>query len=153
MAKIINENQQIIIGTLFPRGVNSRVISCLRPVPPGPAHVFAFTERVGQSVHLLSVRVWAWPGAPDVTFQTNFRLFTGTSDITTANDMLQWDEIVPVMLGAGQPVGWTHYGGGPVFEWYMNKLYTGLGRRFGFRATHSAVGSDQLHASFQISEG
>ncbi len=153
MARIVNPSQQVIISTLFPRGVYSRVVSCVAQVVAGPGWTFAFTDTVAQNTWLLKVIARGFPAVPDAAKQTLFRIFTGTSKITTADDMLNWQEILPIRLGAATPATWTKFDGDGNFEWDMNQLFTGTGRRFGVRCQRGALGLDELSVSFQISEG
>lgn len=131
----------------------SRVVSCLA-APKGLAGIdYGFTTIVGQNVWLLSVQLWFFPAAVDVTKQVTFKVVTGTTAPVNQAQILQWDSVIPlVWKGAGADV-WTHYLGQDHYEWSMEKLYIGEGRRFGIWAQCNWDGLDQIYASFQVSEG
>lgn len=153
MAKIVNEFQRISTGIRYPGSGYSRVVTCVA-APKGLAMTdYGFTIAVGQQVRLLSVRLFFYPTVPNVANQVGFRVLTGTTMPTTLTAILQWENILPITWRGVPQDTWYRYHGMDKYEWTMNRLYTGAGRRFGIWAQCNWAGTEEVHASFEISEG
>jgi len=153
MAKIVNEFQRIQTGVRYPKSGYSRVVTCVA-APKGLAAIdYGFTIVVGQAVRLLSVRLFFYPTVPDVANQVGFRVLTGTTMLTTPAGILQWENVLPITWRGTGLDQWYRYHGMDQYEWTMNRLYTGAGRRFGIWAQCNWDGTEEVHASFEVMEG
>lgn len=153
MAKLVNKPQAIRVGVKHPNPGYSRVISCLA-APKGLAAIdYGFTSVVGQTVRLLGVRLWFLPAAADVTKQVYFKVVTGTSTPKGSFEVYHWESVLPLTWKGSGLDRWTHFQGQNTYEWTMNRLYEGAGRRFGIWAQCNWLGLDEIYASFEISEG
>ena len=142
-----------VVGPGVEAGRHSRVVSCMDAVVAGfPG--FGLTQRVGQRVWLLGVRLWHRHAGVTSEGYTSVQFFTGTTLISTEAEMLLWDEVLPVSGAGDDLIFWRLYDEWPSMAWSMNRLFIGEGRRFGFHATR-ALGylADEMYVSFEISEG
>jgi len=153
MAQVINRSQQVVTAGLRPKAVYSRVVSCVAFVPTGPGAVYSHTPKLGNNVWLYKVRVWGAPKTANMANQTLFRVLSGTEPVANAAEILEWENILPLVSPGFANEVWTSYDGSGVFEWTMNRFFTGQGRMFGFWAERGPNGIDELYASFEISEG
>jgi len=153
MPVIQNTSQQVVSRAMNPEPAYSRIVSCVEFVPTGPGAVYSFTPVLGQIVRLLEVRIWFAPHAVNMANQTLFRILTGTSQPNTAAEIRLWESVLPLVSPGFTDEPWTAYDGRDSMCWSMNRLYTGQGRRFGFWAERGPVGTDEISASFEISEG
>lgn len=153
MAKLVTRVQLIRHGVMNPQSGYSRVITCLA-APKGLAAIdYGFTLAVAQSVRLLSVRLLFYPTEADIAKQVGFKVLTGTTAVNTEAAILQWDNVLPITWkGTGLDM-WYRYHGMDKYEWEMNRLYTGEGRRFGIWAQCNWAGLEEIYASFEIMEG
>lgn len=153
MAKLANRLQPLGHGIINPQSGYSRVVTCIA-APKGLAAIdYGYTIAVGQSVRLLSVRLFFYPTEPNVANQVGFRVLTGSTVITTPAGILQWENVLPITWRGTGLDQWYRYHGMDTYEWTMNRLYTGEGRRFGIWAQCNWAGTEEVHASFEISEG
>lgn len=153
MAKLITDGQGARTAVLRPTPGYSRVVTCQDVATiVGPS--YGVTLPVGQRCWLLGIRLWHRHGGPDTNDYTLVRFFTGTTRISSAADMLGWEEILPVVGGNDVRTDWRLYDEWPAMEWSMSTFYSGEGRRFGIHSTRSAGAlADELYVSFEVSEG
>ncbi|MBA7702980.1 hypothetical protein ES703_111760 [subsurface metagenome] len=153
MAELVNKPQAIRVGVKHPNPGYSRVVSCLAS-PKGLGAVdYGFTSVVGQSVRLLSVRLFFLPLAPDETRQVYFKIVTMTYAPLIAESLYRNESVLPLTWKGAGVDRWRHFAGRDTYVWTMNQLYEGAGRRFGIWAQCNWAGLDEIYASFQISEG
>lgn len=153
MAKLRNKVQLITAGVVNPKSGYSRVVTCIA-APQGLAAIdYGYTIAVGQSVRLISVRLFFYPTETDVTKQVGFKVLTGTNVPTTQEAILQWESVLPITWQGTGLDQWYRYHGMDQYEWTMNRLYKGWGRRFGIWAQCNWEGLEEVHASFEIMEG
>jgi len=153
MAKLITDGQQARTAVLYPGARYSRVVTC-QDVAVQAVPGFGVSLPVGQRVWLLSIRLWHRHAGPDTNDFTIVRFFTGTTRISSAADILGWEEIMPVVGGADVPVYWRLYDEWPSMEWSMTQFFVGEGRRFGIYTLRSAGAlSDEIYVSFEVAEG
>ena len=114
---------------------------------------YGYTMVVGQNVRLLTIRLWFFPTVVDVTKQTGFKVLTGTTVPPTAAAIWEWENVLPITKNGIGPDRWYRYNGLDTYEWTMNRLYKGEGRRFGIWCQVNWDGPEQVNASFEIMEG
>lgn len=151
--KLVNTAQLIRAGVMYPVSGYSRVVSCVASPKTLAGIDYGFTIVVGQQVRLLSVRLWFLPATIDVTKQVGFRVVTGTTRPTTQGEIFAWESVLPLTWRGTGADQWMHFHGRDSYEWTMNRLYTGEGRRFGIWAQCNWEGLDEIYASFQVTEG
>ncbi len=153
MAKLVTKDQRIETGVKYPMSGYSRVVTCLA-APQGLADIdHGYTIAVGQNVRLLSVRLFFYPTVPDITKQVGFFVLTGTTVPPTPAAIRNWENVLPINWNGPVVDRWYRYHGLDKYEWTMNHLYKGEGRRFGIWAQCNWDGAEEVHASFEIMEG
>lgn len=153
MVQVVNRSQQVVTAGLNPRSAYSRVVSCVAFVPTGPGAVYSHTPKTGNNIWLYKIRVWGAPHTPNMANQTLFRVMSGIEPVSNAAEILRWENIMPLVSPGFRNEPWTSYDGSGVFEWTMARYFSGSGRMFGFWAERGMAGTDELFASFEISEG
>ena len=149
----VGRNQHEEMRRLHPKPAYTRVVSCVASVPAGPGAVYSLTHRLSDNIWLYKVKVWGAPKAVDMSKQTLFRVFTTTKKVSTAAEMLNGQNLLPLTSPGFASEPWTNYDGTAGFEWTMVMFFEGRERYFGFWAERGPLGSDELFASFEISEG
>lgn len=152
MAKIINQDQQIILGAKSPRSLYSRVVGCNAPMGGGPFSTYSYTVVVGQQVRLLNVTVKGFIMKGGAFESVEFGVHTMLTEPQSPADVLGADCVVPC-YGLTGLAYWLGLAESFTYSWDMNKLFTGSGRRFAFWANNNSPNDGALFASFQISEG
>ncbi|MBA7469581.1 hypothetical protein ES707_04863 [subsurface metagenome] len=153
MAKLVTKQQRLVLGVMNPQSGYSRVITCLA-APQGLAAIdYGYTIAVGQKVRLISVRLFFYPTVPDTAKQVGFKVLTGTTVPATQEAIRQWESVLPITWRGTGLDQWYRYHGRDEYEWTMNRLYIGEGRRFGIWAQCNWDGVEEVHASFEIMEG
>lgn len=138
---------------VLPRGAKGRVVSCDVPLQSGGVPSYAVTEPVGQDCWLVSVRLWFFPSQGDVSAYREFRVLTGMTEVNSAAEILNWDEVLPKLSTAGRLTAWRVHEGGGAREWTMTRLYVGAERRFGIWGQKVGDWADWIWASFEVIEG
>ena len=154
MAKVIvGRRQQEVFAREHPKPVYSRVVTCeLNPQSEmGP--VFTHTGKLGTDLWVYRVKVWGIPRVPSLANITVFRVLTGTTKATTAEDILTWENLLPVRDQFGKAKYWVRYDGSDIYEWTMARFFEGKARMLGMWGKRIGEGDDTLYASFEISEG
>lgn len=150
---MVNKVQLITAGVMNPKSGYSRVITCVA-APQGLAAIdYGYTIAVGQKVRLLTVRLFFYPTEVDITKQVGFKVLTGTAVPKKEAEIQQWESVLPITWRGTGLDQWYRYHGMDQYEWTMNRLYTGEGRRFGIWAQCNWLGVEEVHASFEIMEG
>ena len=154
MAEIVSINQRIVTGVRYPRGVYSRVMSCMT-LMDAPGNEHGFTPPVGINVWLLGVDVWVTLDHSVVAGGVlNFRILYGAGTPATPAAMLTWENILPVYWTDGTIQPWSQAQPFHHQHWDMNRYFEQAGQRFGFWLQGAAfVGTLRFVASFEISEG
>ena len=153
MAKLVTKVQLIQHGVMNPQSGYSRVVTAVA-APMGSAAIdYGYTIAVGQNVRLLSVRLFFHPTVVDITKQTGFFVLTGTTVPPNQAAIRLWDNVLPINWNGPVVDRWYRYHGMDKYEWVMNRLYKGEGRRFGIWAQVNWDGPEEVHASFEIMEG
>ena len=153
MAKLVTKVQKISHGVMHPQTGYSRVVTAVA-APQGLAAIdYGYTIAVGQNVRLLSVRLFFHPTVVDITKQAGFFILTGTTVPPNEAAIRLWENVLPINWNGPVVDRWYRYHGMDQYEWNMNRLYTGEGRRFGIWAQCNWDGVEEVHASFEISEG
>lgn len=129
-----------------------RVVSCDQYIDPGAVPTYCVTDVVGRRVWLRSVRLWFGGGNEEITEYTYFRVFTGTTEISTAADILGWEEVLPKLYNNIQRTTWRHHDRQPGMVWTLENLYRGESRRFGLWISRVGSWADWVQASFEVSE-
>ncbi|MBA7609962.1 hypothetical protein ES703_17165 [subsurface metagenome] len=155
MAKfVVSRDQQAEVRRLYPKPAYSRVINLTLQVEKGLGEEdFAVTPPIGNRVWLLGVKMWVFvPGIG--TCASGFTYIrTGTDPKVNAGQVAtQWEPIIRNYGGPKPGFYWScEYA---FFEWDMEILYIGSGRRFGAVSENlSATQNYRIWVSFQISEG
>ena len=153
MAKLITRQQRLVRRVMAPQSGYSRVVTAVA-VPQGLAAIdYGYTIAVGQNVRLLSVRLFFYPTVVDITKQCGFFVLTGTTVPPTQQAIRLWENVLPINWRGPVVDRWYRYHGMDKYEWSMNRLYVGEGRRFGLWVQCNWDGADEVHASFEIMEG
>ncbi len=154
MAKLVNKPQAIRVGVKYPNPGYSRVVSCQAFIKSPDHRSFGITLPLGGSVRLLSVRVWFAPHKFSSTESVRFYVFHGQGIPTDADELLAWDNVLPIMFLGRPGAAWQATEDFHPFEWTMNQLFTGKVHRFGLWVdVGGVVPVLTMAASFQISEG
>lgn len=154
MAVLVNRDQRITTGVLYPRGVYSRVAGALAVVKAPDVRAFGYTAALGNRLWLLKVRVWFLPVWPNGTAWVDFWVRFGTGKPGDYASMSNWTDLLPInWLGSG-PLGYRELGTGRVFEWTMNRPIVGDAIRFGIQVECAPeIIYEEMYATFEISEG
>jgi len=153
MVEVVNRSQQVITAALTPKAAYTRVVSCVQFCPTGPGAVYSHTPKLGNNLWLYKVKVWGAPKPINMANQTLFRIMAGKTQVTSAADILLWENIMTLVSPGFTDEPWTLYDGSGTFEWSMKRHFEGTGIMLGFWAERGPVGIDELYASFEISEG
>jgi len=140
-------------SVLRPAGVGSRVVSCVAYMKGPLGGGFGYTGIVGQKVRLKRVKVEFSPDHwPDDNIY--FGVMTGTNIPQSAADYRLWTNILPLIRNGEEDWNWMRAEDFRPFEWTMDQLFVGQGRRFGVYFTcGGTVTIMYLMVSFEISEG
>jgi len=77
----------------------------------------------------------------------------GDAKANVISDIGKWDYIIPNMKDGGPSVTMALRAGEVKHTETMQRLYTGVARRFGIIAKRLGNSQDQLYVTFEISEG
>ncbi len=154
MARIAVPITQPGLQRVVPAPVQSRVVMVERQVTVAGGSIgYAVTFPVGNRVWLLNLDVWIWPAALATLVQCWVYVLTFTGpEPRSAAGMMDGELIFP---SRGTYEGPFFYSGNSGhIGLSMDKLYTGVERRFGC-LWQLAAGSGDIFgvASFQIAEG
>lgn len=153
MAKLVTKQQRLVLGVMNPQSGYSRVVTCMA-APKSLGDIdYGYTIACGQQVRLLTVRLFFYPTAVDVTKQVGFKVLTGTTVPSSEAAIQQWESVLPITWRGTGRDQWIRYHGRDEYVWTMNRLYTGEGRRFGIWAQCNWDGLENVQASFEIMEG
>lgn len=152
MARLYSKSQSIRSTVSNPMASYSRIVSCSHYHPKPPGQDFAYTEALGQNLWLLGVDVWLTTITPEANHQFTFSVWHVTQKPTTVLQVYANENVLPVQSTTGI---WYWHSTGPDahFHWSMQKLYKGVGQRFGAVLTGAGAVLSQIHASFEIAEG
>jgi hypothetical protein len=154
MALIVNSSQFLRKGVTYPRGVYSRQIGTVCTLAGFMQSAYSFTMPMGGSVWLLKVKVWFVPVYPAPGGFVDFWVRSGTGKPDSYAAMSNWTDILPITWYLGSPTSWRDYDTGQVFEWTMNRHFTGEAIRFGIQMYNYGLNVPrEMYASFEISEG
>lgn len=153
MAEIINQSQQLTLGALSPQSYYSRIVSCVVSLKAAAAKVYAITPVVGQNVRLLKVTCFFTPMPADATKKHLFRIYSGTTKISSADEIRTWTNVLPLQAPGYTDEPWVYSDGRTEMSWSMNRLFTGATRRFGIWAEVGPFPPREIRVSFEISEG
>jgi len=155
MAKIIvRRDQQAEIRRRYPKPAYSRWINLTLQVAKGLGEEdLAITPPIGNRVWLLGVKLWVF--VPEIgNCASGFTYIrTGTDQKANASQVAtKWDPVIRNYGGPKPGFYWSCEHG--FWDWDMEMLYTGSGRRFGVVAENLSVTvAFRLWVSFKISEG
>jgi len=155
MAKVIvRRDQQAEIRRLYPKPAYSRWINLTVQVAAGIGEDdFAVTPPVGNRIWLLAVKMWVFvPGVGNCASGFTY-IRTGTDQrVTSEMIATQWEPVIRNYGGPKPGFYWSCEQA--AFDWDMDVLYLGSGRRFGVVAENlSAAQNFRIWVSFKISEG
>lgn len=154
MSPIVNRSQQVYRGAVYPISAYSRVVSIELTVPDTGITYFHTTPPVGNKVWLLQVKIMVFPKSINAGQGTGVRVLAGSGHNLSLQDVLGWENVLPLYPPNNPIFPWTIRDGIHSLEWDMTRLYEGKARRFavtGFRGM--GLGPDEIYASFQIAEG
>jgi len=155
MAKtIVARNQQAEVRRKYPKPAYSRWINLTLQVLKGPGEEdFAITPPIGNRVWLLAVKMYVFVSEIPNCASGFTYIRTGTNKEATAGQVAtQWEPVIRNYGGPKPGFYWSCQQG--AFDWEMEMLYLGSGRRFGVVAENlSATVGFRLWISFKISEG
>jgi len=154
VAKLVSTNQRIATGVMNPTSVYSRVVSCAAYIKAPSTQGYGFTASVGNVVWLHSIRVWMNPYEWAATDWCQFKILQGSSKPGSYAEILNWENILPILYQGNQWGWWVRYKTFALYEWTMQQLFTGKEIKFGVAVEVSpAVNVMWLLVSFEISEG
>lgn len=153
MPYIVNRNQQVRTGAVYPISAYSRVIGFFLSVPADAAWHFATTPVLGQRLWLLRVTIRHVPRAVNPAKYTAFEIMTGRMRALTLADIGAWEHVIPNIAEGGPSIVMRICDGCNIYEETMSKLYTGDARRFGILARRTGAETDQMWVTWQIAEG
>jgi len=155
MAKVIvRRDQQAEIRRRYPKPAYSRWINLTLQVAKGLGEEdFAVTPPIGNRVWLLGVKMWVMVPGVGVCGSGFTYIRTGTDPRASASDVAtKWDPVIRNYGGPKPGFYWSCEFA--AFDWDMEMLYLGQGRRFGAVAENlSATQNFRIWVSFKISEG
>jgi len=150
---VVKEEQQIKIAEARPIPTYSRQVSVHLTLTSGAAADYVVSEVVAAGLWLLGIRVYHGCQSPVGGLNCRARFFTGTTRISTAVQLLDWQEILPIVDEDGKRSYWRFYDQQIEFFWPMRIWLEGTSRRFGVWGQRADAGDDRLGVSFEISEG
>jgi len=153
MPIIVNRNQQVRTGAVYPVSAYSRVVGFSLHIPADGNWHHATTPVVGQRVWLLRVTIRHCPRGPNVANYTLFETMTGRTRALTLADIGAWERVIPNIAEGGPSLSMRFGDGCTQYQEDMSKLYTGEARRFGVLAKRVGAGADNFEVSFLIAEG
>lgn len=153
MSKLVTSGQRLVTGVMYPRGVYSRVIDIGLVTTDEVGNTkMAVTPVVAQTVWLLGINLHICPVVVDLWTSGFLWLKTGTtkeSNISTITGT--WEDIIDMSTLFKNAI--MFYGKTFDLSLRMNKLYTGVGRRFAIVASNGAAVQMWCNCCFEISEG
>ncbi|MBA7574954.1 hypothetical protein ES708_16770 [subsurface metagenome] len=155
MAKIVvPRDQQEEVRRRYPKPAYSRWLNLTLQVAKGLGEEdFAVTPPIGNKVWLLGVKMWVFvPGIG--TCASGFTYIrTGVDPRASAEQVaVQWEPIIRNYGGPKPGFYWSCEQA--LFEWDMEMLYIGSGRRFGAVSENlSDTQNYRIWVSFKVSEG
>ena len=155
MARIVVERgQQEAVRRAYPKPAYSRWVNLTLQVAAGLGEEdFAVTPPLGNRIWLLGVKMWVFvPGIGNCASGFTY-IRTGTDPRATAGQVAtQWEPIIRNYGGPKPGFYWSCEQA--EFEWDMEVLYLGTGRRFGaVSESLTEAQSYRIWVSFKISEG
>lgn len=153
MVELVNREQRITTGILYPEATYSRVIGFYTGVLPAAADEgWECTGVVGERVWLLEAQLKLWSHDIGVQCRGYWLLLTGTALPSSTVELYgSWDRIIPCSSRIKPYFQWD--GVEAQFTWSMRRLYTGSGRRFGLWIANLSNTRWWAQATFKISEG
>lgn len=144
-------------GPLGLKGVKSaqresRIVSCGTKVVGAGVPSFGYTPRASQEVRLLNVQLFIEPVAYAAGLFLLVRVLTGFDQPATAEAILLWENVLPVLQEPSTDVDLLVHSGRSHMSWDMNISYKRIGRRFGIWTRGMAGMTGPTFASFEISE-
>lgn len=154
MPRIATGGQQLETGVRFPRGVYSRVVTCVAVVKAPAVQAAGFTPPLGNRLWLLSVKLWTVNSTPAVADWYDFWILQGQGTPAGYPEIRRWEDIMPVHWVGSPPLGLREYSNDRVFTWSMNRHFAYEAIRFGVAFNTGGVSPYiECYASFEISEG
>lgn len=154
MPILVNKPQLIRAGVKYPNPGYSRVVSCIAYIKSPSHRACGFTGQLGKQVRLKKVSVRFYPHIWSSTETVSFYVRHGSGVPTSPDDILRWENILPVWLWGNPLATWTAGQVFEPFEWEMDRLFEGEAHRFGIWVdVGGVVPILSTYASFQISEG
>lgn len=154
MAKLLLRNQQLVYGTIYPRGVYSRWVGFCFPVPAGLGNEqWDITTILGQDIWLLEAKLILTAMTAGALINCCWKL--ATSMVVPVSGGQIATELEPVADVTWLGLTYADYvGQDKELSFGMNRLYTGAGRRFcAWVQNNSATVAIHVIAAFNISEG
>lgn len=154
MAKLLLRNQQLVYGTLYPRGVYSRWVGFCFLVPAGLGNEqWDVTTILGQDIWLLEAKLILTATTAGAVLGCCWKMATSTVEPTSGGQIAVELEPVVDLTWIGKPYA-DYVGHDKELSFDMNKLYQGAGRRFcAWVQNNSAAVAIHVIAAFNISEG
>lgn len=155
MAKIVvRRDQQAEHRRRYPKPAYSRWINLTLQVAKGLGEEdLAITPPIGNRVWLLGVKMWVMVPGVGVCGSGFTYIRTGNDPGANASQVVtQWEPVIRNYGGPKPGFYWSCEDA--AFDWDMEMLYLGAGRRFGVVAENlSATQNFRIWVSFKISEG
>lgn len=152
MAKVIVPRGPLGLAGVMRPGLQSRVVSCGTKVVGAGVPSFGYTLRASQVVRLLNVQLFIEPVAYAAGLFLLVRVLTGFDQPDTAAGILNWENVLPVLQEPHTETEIYAMSGRSHMSWDMNRVYEGIGRRFGLWVQGMVGMTGPTFASFEISE-
>lgn len=139
---------------VVPAPAYSRVVSLQIPDLRQDETGFRFTPVLGNRVRLLRVQVWlqqdTWGSVTQL--ESLFQVYTAMSLPMSVEQVLGCERVLPI-TGVSVVDYWVQLHALGYWDWWMDVLYEGSERRFGFMVTQVEDNALVSFASFTVSEG
>lgn len=151
--QVVNKSQQVVTRGLAPKSTYTRLVGIQVGVPVMPGQAYAYTVGLGQNVWLKNVWLQHQPRATSVVDGICVLLLAGTGEVNDETTMMSWDRIITMPTFEGAIPGLRIYDGKHSENFTMERLFTGINRKFGVIVARFGADTDFLQVIFEVSEG
>lgn len=154
MAKIVGGDQYSTLGVVKPSSIYSRVICVWCQIKGVGETGWGFTPPLGQSLRLISVKMYFSPEQTQDGAQINYGVHVGHTKPIAFTNIQAWDPVVPIYRGEAMTNYYRQTGESSDMSWQMNQNFAGKEIRFGTWINGSGfVAICEMYTFFEISEG